>query len=267
MNSIRKEWNDIDIGSRHLIILVPFFFVFMFVNTAIYQAIHNMNEPNIECGGFNVSYIDAFQYLQTVAFTIGYGHISPLCSGGRIYTFAFAYFTIPLVVYIFTLSGRKIADLVSTSGSKVLKAIAHPLLRDVLIMLLLDFFIFIAMMIIPAAIVPTLPSDYGEPYSYGDHLWYVFASVTTIGFGDVIGGLADSDSTDPNVHHITNFYWVAKMGFLMVALSFMASSLMIKYQMVVDHIYGPMPLKSGRRKLFDDDTANDGIEATDRNSS
>jgi len=266
MNSIRKEWNDIDIGSRHLIILVPFFFVFMFVNTAIYQAIHNMNEPNIECGGFNVSYIDAFQYLQTVAFTIGYGHISPLCSGGRIYTFAFAYFTIPLVVYIFTLSGRKIADLVSTSGSKVLKAIAHPLLRDVLIMLLLDFFIFIAMMIIPAAMVPN-NSNFGSDSSYGDNLWYVFASVTTIGFGDVIGGLTNNYSTDSNVHHQTNFYWVAKMGFLMVALSFMASSLMIKYQMVVDHIYGPMPLKSGRQKLFDDDTANDGIEVIDRSPS
>ena len=57
------------------------------------------------------------------------------------------------------------------------------------------------------------------------------------------------------------------MGFLMVALSFMASSLMIKYQMVVDHVYGPMPLKSGRQKLFDDDTANDGIEVIDRSPS
>jgi len=260
MDSIRKQWNNIDVGLRHLIILVPFFIVFMFVNTAIYQAIHN------KCEEHEASYIDALQYLQSVAFTIGYGHISSTCTGGRIYTFFFAYFTIPLVVYIFTVSGRKIADLVSTLGSKVLKAIVNPLLRDVLIMLLLDFFIFIAMMIIPAAIVPN-NSNFGGDSSYGDNLWYVFASVTTIGFGDVIGGLPSSGATDPNVHHQTNFYWVAKMGFLMVALSLMASSLMIKYQMVVDHIYGPMPLKSGQRKLFDDDTANDGIEAIDRSPS
>ena len=53
----------------------------------------------------------------------------------------------------------------------------------------------------------------------------------------------------------------------MVALSFMTSSLMIKYQMVVDHVYGPMPLKSGRQKLFDDDAANDGMEVIDRSPS
>ena len=56
--------------------------------------------------------------------------------------------------------------MLSTLGSKVLKAIVHPLLRDVLIMLLLDFFIFIAMMIIPAAIVPN-NSNFGGDSSYG----------------------------------------------------------------------------------------------------
>ena len=38
-------------------------------------------EANGEYGG---SYVDALQYLQTVAFTIGYGHITPLCHGGRV---------------------------------------------------------------------------------------------------------------------------------------------------------------------------------------
>ena len=33
---------------------------------------------------YAASYIDAFQHLQTVVFTIGYGHISPTCSGGRV---------------------------------------------------------------------------------------------------------------------------------------------------------------------------------------
>ena len=51
------------------------------------------------------------------------------------------------------------------------------------------------------------------------------------------------------------------MGFLMVSLSFMVSSLMLKYQMVIDHIYGPVPSKSPRKKLFDDVTAHDEIEA------
>ena len=32
-----------------------------------------------------VTYIEAFGFLQTVAFTVGYGHISPACHGGKVY--------------------------------------------------------------------------------------------------------------------------------------------------------------------------------------
>ena len=56
------------------------------------------------------------------------------------------------------------------------------------------------------------------------------------------------------------------MCFLIVALSFMASSWILKYQIVLDHIYGPIPAGNGRKKLFDDISANDGIEAADINS-
>ena len=56
--------------------------------------------------------------------------------------------------------------ILSTLGSKFLKTIGHTLLRDVLIMLLLDFFIFIAMMIIPAAMVPN-NSNFGNSSYYG----------------------------------------------------------------------------------------------------
>ena len=41
-----------------------------------------------------------------------------------------------------------------------------------------------------------------------DSLWYVFSSVTTIGFGDVIAGLPNGKEVD---HH-TNFYWVIFIG-------------------------------------------------------
>ena len=41
-----------------------------------------------------------------------------------------------------------------------------------------------------------------------DSLWYVFSSVTTIGFGDVIAGLPNGKEVD---HH-TNFYWVIFKG-------------------------------------------------------
>jgi len=258
-----RSWKDLDIGSRHLVILAPSFFLFMFVNAGIYQAIHNAcpaAEDNTQ------DYFEAFAYLQTVAFTVGYGHISPMCHAGKIYTFFFAYLTIPVVVYIISLSGRKIADQVSSLGSNFLKGVASPFLRNLLTMLLLDLFIFIFMMVIPASIVDGL-----EPcISYGDSLWYVFQSVTTIGFGDVIAGLdwndCDAKDVTQNLHHQNNFYWFAKACFLLVALSFMASTWLIKYQIVLDHIYEPNPSGSGRKKLYDKASANDGIEAVDINA-
>ena len=86
-------------------------------------------------GNWTISYFQSLGYLQTVMFTIGYGHITPLCVSGKvytmnkttmtkhashltlstsfqIYTFVFAYVTIPLVAYTLALAGRLIAEAV-----------------------------------------------------------------------------------------------------------------------------------------------------------
>ena len=34
--------------------------------------------------GINISYFDSLDYLQTVVFTIGYGHIIPNCHTGKV---------------------------------------------------------------------------------------------------------------------------------------------------------------------------------------
>ena len=34
--------------------------------------------------GINISYFDSLEYLQTVVFTIGYGHIIPNCHTGKV---------------------------------------------------------------------------------------------------------------------------------------------------------------------------------------
>ena len=98
--------------------------------------------------------------------------------------------------------------------SSFLKAIASQALRRLMSIILLDLFIIITMMLIPAAIVKQLetcmsyggksiviPNDKnfckvinlrGKTSSkiiwFSDSAWYVFQTITTIGFGDVIAG-------------------------------------------------------------------------------
>ena len=39
---------------------------------------------NSQKENFTISYFGSLQYLQTVAFTIGYGHITPMCHFGKV---------------------------------------------------------------------------------------------------------------------------------------------------------------------------------------
>ena len=41
-------------------------------------------QDNCEDADNNVTYFDSLAFLQTVAFTIGYGHITPTCHAGRV---------------------------------------------------------------------------------------------------------------------------------------------------------------------------------------
>ena len=54
----------------------------------------------------------------------------------------------------------------------------------------LDIFILVVFLLIPAGIVHQI-----EPcMSYESSLWYLFATVSTIGFGDVVAGTEDHES-------------------------------------------------------------------------
>lgn len=254
------KWNDFQTSSKHLIILIPIFFLFMFINAGIYLPIHNSCIDS-QKENFTISYFGSLQYLQTVAFTIGYGHITPMCHLGKAYTFIFAYVTIPLVFYILLILGRKILDLILFLETKIFK---DPLkLTRMATILAVDFFIFIIFLLIPAGIITQI-----EPcMSYGDVLWYVFATITTIGFGDVIaaagydhGDECEKDYVEYDFYHQENFFWVSKMGFLIVSLSFMVASLILKYETILENFYSPLERRFGNKQLLDNEYSVNSVE-------
>jgi len=202
------KWNDFQTSSKHLIILIPIFFLFMFINAGIYLPIHNSCIDS-QKENFTISYFGSLQYLQTVGFTIGYGHITPMCHLGKAYTFIFAYVTIPLVFYILLILGRKILDLIL----------------------------------------------------------YVFATITTIGFGDVIaaagydhGDECEKDYVEYDFYHQENFFWVSKMGFLIVSLSFVVASLILKYETILENFYNPLERRFGNKQLLDNEYSVNSVE-------
>jgi len=71
-------WKELRRPTKHLIILLPLLLLWMFINAGIYQQIHN------RCDNEYITYFQSFGYLMTIAFTIGYGHITPSCPGGKV---------------------------------------------------------------------------------------------------------------------------------------------------------------------------------------
>ena len=53
----------------------------------IASILHSSTKLSDGCGHNDhddLTYFQSFGYLQTIAFTIGYGHITPICQGGKV---------------------------------------------------------------------------------------------------------------------------------------------------------------------------------------
>ena len=96
---------------------------------------------------------------------------------------------------------------------RVLKGVT--LRARIITILTFDFTIMVLFLLIPAGIVNFL-----EPCieNYGYILWYVFTTVSTIGFGDYVAGMNTRKIGSPYyncvsdnksaIYHQDNFFWV-----------------------------------------------------------
>ena len=50
----------------------------------LYVNCYNFTDSCEDDGGYQITYFESLDYLQTVAFTIGYGHITPVCSAAKV---------------------------------------------------------------------------------------------------------------------------------------------------------------------------------------
>jgi len=135
----------------------------------------------------NWSFGQSIFFAGTVLTTIGYGHVTPLSEGGKIFCIVYALLGIPLTLIMFT----AVVERVMILTSKLLKFLSDQLghtynafnIRIIhLTILLSGLLVFI--FLIPAAIFTALEHD----WNYLDAFYYCFISMTTIGLGDYIPG-------------------------------------------------------------------------------
>ena len=120
-------------------------------------------------------------------FPLGYGHVTPLSEGGKVFCIVYAIIGIPLTLIMFSALVERIMifttfilDAMQNRLSHLLETLYIKFLHFSLIMVMLVILVFL----IPAAVFSNL-----EPgWNYLDAFYYSFISMTTIGLGDYIPG-------------------------------------------------------------------------------
>ncbi|XP_067933102.1 potassium channel subfamily K member 16-like [Watersipora subatra] len=135
------------------------------------------HQPRSDQSGW--TFANSFLFAITVVTTIGYGHLTISTTAGKVFTVLYSIVGIP----IFVITSQQVGLHLCTLSKKLYKRIEkRPCLKRrrrlmaLLTNLSLGFTIF---MLAPASIFCAV-----EGWAYADSLYFVFISLTTIGFGD-----------------------------------------------------------------------------------
>lgn len=118
---------------------------------------------------------------------LGYGHVTPLSKGGKIFCMLYAMLGIPLTLVLLTALVERLmvptTMLLQCLNSR-LGHLYQPFNIRLLHLFLVGSLLLCLFFLIPAAIFAVLEPE----WDYLDSLYYCFISLTTIGLGDYIPG-------------------------------------------------------------------------------
>ena len=140
----------------------------------------------------NWSFGQAVFFSGTVLTTIGYGHVSPLSAGGKVFCIFYALFGIPMTLIMISAcverlmlvtnylyeTMKRMKCFLNNFDLVNLKLVTYTHLGVVFLLILVFFFI------LPAAFFIGIE----KVWDYLDALYYCFISLSTIGLGDYIPG-------------------------------------------------------------------------------
>ncbi|KAG8287825.1 Potassium channel sub K member 1 [Homalodisca vitripennis] len=183
-------------------------------NRGVSAARNVSSEPNWSFG-------QSLFFSSTVVTTIGYGHVTPLSKGGKVFCMLYAMLGIPLTLVLLSALVERLMIPVTLLLQFLNSRLGHlyqPFNIRVLHLLIIAACHVILLMLIPAAVFATLEPD----WDYLDSLYYCFISLTTVGLGDYIPGDSPNQPYRP-------FYKVATTGYLLLGLTCTMLTLTIFY--------------------------------------
>jgi len=184
----------------------------------------------------NWSFGQSFFFAGTVVTTIGYGHVTPLSEGGKIFCIIYALIGIPMTLMLLTaLVDRLMVP--TTWFLRYLNAklghLYQPFNIRVFHLMTVAVFLIVFFFLAPAAVFSTLEPD----WNFLDSIYYCFISLTTIGLGDYIPGDSPSQPLRPIYKIITTVY-------LLIGLIFMVLTLTVFYEIPQLNVGSVFLLKS-----------------------
>ncbi|RWS12312.1 open rectifier potassium channel protein 1-like protein [Dinothrombium tinctorium] len=155
----------------------------------------------------------------TVVTTIGYGHLSPSTSLGRLFCIVYALFGIPMTGILLGAIGDRFSRCFLDKVHKVRKRNDKRRTNKLIVLKhALLYFVpwFIVFLILPAFIF-----NLTENWSFLEGFYYSFVTLSTIGFGDYVAGQFDKDWA--RYYRIVVVLWIIfGLAYLSMILNFIS---------------------------------------------
>lgn len=157
-------------------------------------------------------------FASTVVTTIGYGHITPLSKGGKMFCVLYALIGIPLTLVLLSAFVERLLKPTVAFLHWLNSRLGH--IHQPLTIRLMHLFIICCIMSIFIIIIPSAIFGYiEEEWDFWDAFYYCFISLTTIGLGDYIPGDDEHVSYRSLYKIITTVYLYVGIAVMMLILT------------------------------------------------
>lgn len=131
---------------------------------------------------------NAVFFTLTVVTTIGYGHLSPASSYGKVFCVFYALFGIPMTGILLGAIGDRFSRCFLNKVHKTKRRIGRNDMRSVRLTVIRYAVLYLVPWALVFLILPAGVFTWLEQWSFLESFYYCFISLSTIGFGDYVAG-------------------------------------------------------------------------------